>query len=48
MQKHRRLETSEERAQRLLVEAQMKKDGAEANDAAIDRMIRRNIEQYGP
>lgn len=46
--KQRKLETSEERAERLHLEAQMKKDEAKANYAAIDRMIRRNIEQYGP
>jgi hypothetical protein len=26
----------------------MKRDEVAANEAAIDRMIRRNIEQYGP
>lgn len=46
--KQRKLEPSEERAERLRQESQMKKDAAKANDAAIDRMIRRNIEQYGP
>jgi hypothetical protein len=29
-------------------EAQMKKDEAAANEAAIDRLIRQNIAQYGP
>jgi hypothetical protein len=36
------------RTERLAREAQVKRDEAAANDAAIDRMIRRNIEQYGP
>jgi len=26
----------------------MKRDEASANEAAVDRMIRRNIEQFGP
>jgi hypothetical protein len=29
-------------------DAQVKRDEVAANEAAIDRMIRRNIEQYGP
>lgn len=48
MDRYRRLERPEERHQRLAREAQAKKDEAAANEAAIDRMIRHNIEQYGP
>lgn len=48
MQKHRRLKTSEERNQQLVRDTQMRKDEVAANEAAIDRMIRRNIEQHGP
>ena len=47
-QTHRRLETPEERDRRSAREAQIKKAEGTANDAAIDRMIRRNIEQFGP
>ena len=47
-QKQRRLETPGERDQRSAREAQIKRAEATANEAAIDRMIRRNIEQYGP
>ena len=48
MRKLRAVESVQEREQRLLREAQMKRDAAEANDAAVDRMIRNNIAQYGP
>ncbi|HEX3421796.1 MAG TPA: hypothetical protein VHS33_00130 [Sphingomicrobium sp.] len=48
MQRNRRLESPDERSQRLDREAQNKRDESVANEAAIDRMIRRNIEQYGP
>jgi flagellar biosynthesis chaperone FliJ len=49
MQKHRRiLETLEERNRRRVREAQMRRDEAVANEAAVDRMIKRNVEQYGP
>ena len=48
MRKERLLETPEERKQRLLREAQAKRDEVAADDAAVDRMIRQNIEQYGP
>ena len=48
MQSNRRLENPEDRNQRLVLEAQTKKNEAAANEAAIDRMIRRNIEQFGP
>ena len=48
MRKLREAETSEQREQRLTRESQMKRDAAEANDAAVDRMIRQNLAQYGP
>lgn len=48
MQRHRRPESSEVRDERLAREAQIKRDEAAANEARIDRMITRNIEQYGP
>jgi hypothetical protein len=48
MRKRRRQETPEEREQRLLREAQLKRAEATANEVAIDRMVRANIEQYGP
>ena len=46
--KPRRVETPEERKQRLMTEADFKRNEAAADEAAVDRMIRRNIEQYGP
>lgn len=48
VRKQRALETPEEREQRLLKDAQAKKDEAAADEAAVDRMIRQNIERYGP
>lgn len=48
MQRYRKLENDEERNQRLMRDAQVKREEVAANEAAIDRMIRRNIEQYGP
>ena len=48
MRKLRKLEAPEERNDRLISEARLKRDQTEAADAAIDRMIRRNIKQYGP
>ncbi len=48
VRKQRALESPEERKQRLLKEAQAKKDEAAADEAAVDRMIRQNIERYGP
>jgi hypothetical protein len=48
MRKLREAETSEQRERRLTREIQMKRDTAEANDAAVDRMIRQNLAQYGP
>ena len=47
MRRQSELETDEERDLRLEREAQTKRDNIAADDAAIDRMIRRNIEQYG-
>jgi hypothetical protein len=48
MRHQRKTETPEERSRRLVREAQMKKDEAAANEAAIDRLIRQNIAQFGP
>lgn len=48
MQRYRKLESQDERNLRLLRDAQLKRDEIAANEVAIDRMIRRNIEQYGP
>jgi hypothetical protein len=48
VRKQRALESPEERKQRLLKEAQAKKDEAAADEAAVDRRIRQNIERYGP
>jgi hypothetical protein len=48
MRAPRKPESREERQQRLLREAQLKRDDAAAEDAAVDRMIRRNIEERGP
>jgi hypothetical protein len=44
----RKPETAEERMQRLAREAQMKRDQAAAEDASLDRMVRRSIQQFGP
>lgn len=48
MRKRRDVETPEDRSQRRRLLARMKKDEAAAQEAAVDQMIRRNIEQYGP
>lgn len=48
MRKQRKPESREERHERLKREALMKRNEAAANEAAVDKMIRRNIEQYGP
>jgi hypothetical protein len=48
MRKCRKLESVDERSERLLQEARMKKNAALAEDAAVDRMIRLNIQQFGP
>ena len=42
-----RHETSEERDERLKLEARRKKDEIAADDAAVDRLIRENIRLYG-
>jgi len=48
MRKQRKLEPADRRMQRLTTQADMKRQEIEAADAAVERMIRRNIEQYGP
>ena len=46
--RQRKMENPEERNKRVTQEVQMKKDEAAAEEAAVDRMIRRSIAQYGP
>ena len=48
MRTQRKTETPEERKERLLREVQTKKADAIADEAAVDRMIRQNIAQFGP
>lgn len=48
MRTQRKTETPEERQQRLLQEVQAKRADAKADEAAVDRMIRENIAQFGP
>ena len=48
MRKLRKVSNPAERNERLVREAQTKKDGAAADEIAVDRMVRRNIEQFGP
>ena len=48
MRTQRKPETPEERGRRLDREAQVKRDEAAAEEAAIDRMIKLNIAQFGP
>ena len=48
MRKQRTVETAEERNQRLVREAQMKRNETAASEAAVDQMISRNIERFGP
>ena len=48
IQKPRRVESPDEKRVRLARDAQAKRAEAAANEADIDRMIRRNIEQFGP
>jgi len=48
MRTQRKTETPEERKDRLLREVQTKKADAIADEAAVDRMIRQNIAQFGP
>lgn len=48
MRKQRKLTTPEERVDRRAREARIRKDGAEADEIATDRMIRRSIEEFGP
>ena len=48
MRKQRKLETAEERRERLKLEARQKERQEADDEAAVDRMIRQNIELYGP
>ena len=48
MRRSQKPESDEERLVRQLREDQMKRASAVAEDAAVDRMIRQNIAQFGP
>jgi hypothetical protein len=48
MRTQRKTETPEERKERLWQQVQTKKADSIADEAAIDRMIRQNIAQFGP
>lgn len=48
MSKCRKLESAEQRNERFLQEARMKRDAAKAQEAAVDRMVRWSIEKFGP
>ena len=48
MRTPRTIESSEARTQRKAREAQFKEAAAKSSDDAIDRMIRRNIAEFGP
>ncbi len=48
MRTRRPAEMSDERSQKLRQQAQLKRIATEASEAAVDRMIRRNIEEFGP
>lgn len=41
-------ETTEDKIQRLKQEARCKSDDRTSAEAAVDEMIRRNVEVYGP
>ena len=47
MRTPRKLESPEERAERLTLEAQRKKEMVASEDASVDRLIRENIRLYG-
>ena len=48
VRKQRKLETAEERSERLTLEVQQKQRAQAEDDAAVDRMIKDNIARYGP
>lgn len=48
MRRHRKPETADDRNERLARDAERKIEQAEAADAAVDQMVRRNIRLYGP
>jgi hypothetical protein len=48
MRSQRKTETPEERKERLAREVEAKRADAKADEAAVDRMIRENIAQFGP
>jgi len=47
MRRQTELETSEEQEARLDRESRTRRESIAADDAAIDRMIKRNIERFG-
>lgn len=47
MGRQRSIETSEQRADRVKRDADARKESQAAEEAAVDRMIRRNIEERG-
>ena len=48
MRKRRNIETPQEEKERRIREHQLMRKQVAADEEAIDRMIRRNIEQFGP
>lgn len=48
MRTPRTIETGEARSLRKLRETQLKQAAVKSSDDAIDRMIRRNIAEFGP
>jgi flagellar biosynthesis chaperone FliJ len=48
MRTQRKVETPEEREARMIREAQTRRERIAADDAAVERMIRLNIQQFGP
>jgi hypothetical protein len=48
MKMYRKSESPDERKERLAREAHAKKADAALNEAKIDRMIERNVEEFGP
>lgn len=47
MRKMRATESEDERSERLIKEVQERREEVIAEDALVDRMIKRNIELYG-
>ena len=47
LRKQRKVETADERGERLELEDMKRAAAVRADDAAVDAMIKRSIEQYG-